>query len=493
MTREKTDGLPQYLYARGQRLWMRIQENGAWTRKKTPYLVNQVVEATRYVAAAMRVIEERRVAQSRKELDAVGLLVRAYAERWLQERQDRELPAALDDRSRLDHALPHLGHLQMDEVRPRHLRDMVRALCALKGDNKLAPRTIRHVYMCMHNVFETAVVEEIIGSNPCRAKAVKDALPRKVDADPEWRPQATFITREVEELISSSLIPVERRVQYALKAIAGLRHGEVAALMWRHLDPVAEPLARLHVVRAYNSRLARVKSTKTEESRKVPVHPVLAKILAAWKLSHWERIYGRAPKDDDYVVPTRTMRPVAAKDAGDAMKRDLRALGLRVEAGENRDRGGHDLRAWYKTQAIEDGADSLIVRQTTHAPPRDVNAGYERFSWAAICREVGKLRVSLLDGNVLEFGTSSAQAESKARNRWQKLVTPMGLEPDDFSLVSELLEENSSTRQGTTGRDKPLRVPAFGTAATMLEKAARTGDLPRVLEIAAQMREIARR
>ena len=77
---------------------------------------------------------------------------------------------------------------------------------------------------------------------------------------------ATFTTREVEQLISDTQIPPERQVQYALKAIAKLRHGEVAGLCWRHYDPTLEPLGRL---------------------------------LAAWKLSHWERIYDRAPTSED--------------------------------------------------------------------------------------------------------------------------------------------------------------------------------------------------
>jgi hypothetical protein len=32
------------------------------------------------------------------------------------------------------------------------------------------------------------------------------------------------------------------------------------------------------------------------------VHPTLAKLLAAWKLSGWERLFGREPKPDDLVV-----------------------------------------------------------------------------------------------------------------------------------------------------------------------------------------------
>lgn len=125
------------------------------------------------------------------------------------------------------------------------------------------------------------------------------------------------------------------------------------------------------------------------------------------------------------MVPTRNLTPIDASDAVHAFKADLEALGLRVEAGDRRDRGGHDLRGWYKTRCIEDGADSLIMGRTTHAPPRDVNAGYERFTWPTICRELEKLRVGILGGEVLPLATT----ELKAARRWRKVVTPMGLEP----------------------------------------------------------------
>jgi integrase len=62
-------------------------------------------------------------------------------------------------------------------------------------------------------------------------------------------------------------------LQYALKALAGMRHGEVAALTWRAIDYTTEPLARIHVVRAYNSATGQIKTTKTEDGRAVPMHP----------------------------------------------------------------------------------------------------------------------------------------------------------------------------------------------------------------------------
>lgn len=494
MARKKKDGLPPHIYARGQRLYMRILDaSGKWVNKPTPYAVDQVDKARRFVQATLRGTQQLRDdAVAGRSKDATFAV---YAQQWLKERIARGLPSAMDDRSRISHAVKHIGHLQMDEVRPRHLRDMVRALKALTGDDKLAPRTIRHVFMTTHNIFENARVDELIESNPAIVKTGE--LPRKIDADPEWRGRATFATAEVEQLISDAVIPAERRVMYALKAITGERHGEVAALCWRHLDYTHEPLAKIHIVQSHNSRLNIIKSTKSEETREVPMHPTLAKILAAWKKDHWPRIYGRKPTPDDFVVPTRTFKCVSVKDANEAFKRDLRALGLRVDAGKLRDRGGHDLRSWYETRLIEDGADSLLVRRTTHARPKDVSGGYERFSWKTICREVAKLKVRVLGGKVLPLVPESLQAEAKARGRWHNSVTPLGLEPYDLTDSSRTLADDHrgnsadgiiAERTGCVTRGTKT-VESYGeTAARLLEQAVREGDGSRVLEIATELR-----
>jgi integrase len=246
-------------------------------------------------------------------------------------------------------------------------------------------------------------------------------LPPKVDKDPEWRAAATYSLAEVERLISDPEIPVERRVMYAIKAITGLRHGEAAGLRWRHDDPDLEPLGRLLVATSYDTG-----RTKTDVTRRVPVHPTLAKILAAWKLSHRERVYGRAPGADDLIVPARTMGPIAASDAGRMFKEDLQALGLRTSAGEFRDRGGHDLRAWFITSGQEQGAHRDLLRVVTHTAKGDIVSGYTR---ATLCTEVAKLKVSILDGKLLELATDLATSERRYRNRWTKVVGVVGIEP----------------------------------------------------------------
>ncbi len=293
---------------------------------------------------------------------------------------------------------------------------------------------------------------------------------------------------EVERLISNPQIPVERRVLYALKAIAGLRHGEAVALRWRHYDIGAGPLGRLTVAVSYDSNVGEEKSTKTGTTRYVPVHPALAKILAAWKLSHCSRIYGKPPGADELIVPARTMRPVNKTDAARAMKEDLLALGLRVEAGKRRARGGHDLRAFFKTRAIEDGADSELIRRITHAPPKDVDSGYLRFSWAVYCREVAKLRLSAESrGEVPQLAASFAVGERRAEKRWRKRVTPPGLERHEVSGMPS--HSGVSGQDGAQDPADPEPVPDMAVPSRAqvdeLARAVLDGDVDRARELAA--------
>jgi len=405
------------LYKRGSRLWCRVRdEAGKWISRATPFNVGDECKARRYASAAQRKLDARREGGE----PAGPLTVTAYGEQWLDEREARGVRSIAADRGRLrNHVFPHIGALLLPEVKSRHVRDLVRAM---RQAGELAPRSILNVYGLVNTMFRDALVDELIESNPCVLH--RGELPPKVDKDPEWRTSATYTAREVEQLISDARIPVERRVQYALKAISGLRHGEVAGVRWRHYDPTLEPLGRLVIATSYDTG-----RTKTEVTRRVPVHPTLGKILAAWKLSHWERIYGRAPTPDDLIVPTRNMTPIAPKEANDAFKRDLDELGLRVSAGEHRDRGGHDLRSWFITTCQEHGAHRDLLRVVTHTAKSDVVSGYTRATWGALCTEVAKLRVSTLDGEILSLATGFATAELRAANRWRNIVTPLGLEP----------------------------------------------------------------
>jgi integrase len=379
------------IIARGRVLYVKLKAlDGSWKRIATPFQVGDEERAAGWATDRQREVDRERARVER--LGGGPLTVRAYASRWLDARKTKTVG---DDRTRIEkHALPRIGDLLLSEVRPRHLRALV---LELRSDTTLSPKSIREVASILHTMFKSAFVDELIDTNPVIFE--RGVLPKKQDKDPAWRAQAIFTRAEIEQLLSDQRIPEDRRVIYALKFFCG-RHTEVLSSTWTRYDATTEPLGTLHVV-----------ETKSGVPRAVPVHPTLAKILAAWKLGGWQRQYGRAPTSDDLIV--RTRRAGARYKAADTQVRfveDLGKLGLRIKAS-SRNRRGHDLRRTLITLSRADGAIDSLLRWVTHGPrPSEILDVYSSPPWADLCREIAKLRVRLLDGAVVQLHGSRGPA-----------------------------------------------------------------------------------
>ena len=98
-----------------------------------------------------------------------------------------------------------------------------------------------------------------------------------------------------------------------------------------------------------------------------------------------------------------------------------------------RRRRGHDLRRTFITLAQVDGARRDLLEIVTHGPRGDIVSIYTTFPWPALCAEVAKLDVRLLEGRVLDgefsgLATKFATSQQTARNRWEEIATPTGFE-----------------------------------------------------------------
>ena len=260
-----------YVYKRGNSLWIGYHDaKGKLHQVSTGLEVGDEKKARQVL---QRIEARIQAGIELGEAESGPLTVARYAARWIEERKARGISAAHDDGTRLRlHVLPTIGELPLEEIRPKHIRDLIKHL---RQSTTLAPRSVRHVYGVLHVMFRDATVDELIPTNPCILK--RSDLPKLIDKDPTWRAGAVFTRSELELLLSDDRIPWDRRMMYALMGLAGLRFGEAAALRWRCYDPSLEPLGRLHIVTSYSTRARREKATKTEQPRLVPVHPVLAK------------------------------------------------------------------------------------------------------------------------------------------------------------------------------------------------------------------------
>jgi hypothetical protein len=346
-------------------------------------------KAERFAEAAQRAIDKRR-----GKRDPNVRTLREWVETWLV-RRDESGHDWKKDRGRLaKHVLPVLGDLDMHDVTTARIAELVHTL---RFRDKLANRTTRNIYSVLAAVMRDARIAGHIQQTPCVLTEVQ--LGSVIDKDPEWRATALFTRKEATDLITDARIPADRQVVYALGLLAGLRIGEGAALRWRSYDATRDPLGSLTIARAYSTSRSQAKGTKTEAVRHVPVHPVLAEMLAEWRATGWPAMFGREPEPDDLIVPlpptvTRTKRTGDPYRGWDYTGRrwrevDLPALGWRH-------RSVYDSRATFVTLVLEDGADpDIIESRVTHTKKtRSAFRGYDRGErWAETCREVAKLRI----------------------------------------------------------------------------------------------------
>ena len=102
--------------------------------------------------------------------------------------------------------------MALADVRPRHMRDFVQALKEKTSDSRkckgerLAPRTVRHIYALVRIVFKSPVMNEYIAASPVVLE--KGILPKSIDKDPAWR--ATAESTSATRLRYADLRPSDR-------------------------------------------------------------------------------------------------------------------------------------------------------------------------------------------------------------------------------------------------------------------------------------------
>lgn len=365
------------VYARGNVLWVGfVGPDGRWHYKSTGLRVGQEAEARRYLADI-----EAQIARGNRLAELGPLTVGEYGERWNARRiAHGQADAARGYRRFLKHLPLPLARTRLLDVRPMMVRDWVAGL-VLKG---LAPRSVSNVYGILHRLFADAVADELLEVSPCLMP--RHEQPKRRDKNPAWRATAVYSRAEVELLVSSPLVSLERRVLYGLGFLAGLRFGEIAALRWSAYESDEEPLGRFSVHVSYTRHVGAEKGTKTNVVRQVPVHPMLARLLAEWRLTGWQAAQGRKPKPEDLLLPNQRGGHLTDNSARKTREAVAKALGLR-------NRRFHDTRRTFISLALADGANPSLLERITHNAKGDVQGLYNTPPWLSLCEAVGCLRI----------------------------------------------------------------------------------------------------
>ena len=142
-------------------LCLRLKVDGAWVARSTklPDTPENWIQAHEHLAAIVAQLRAREVVM----VDDDGPpTVAAYFKRWLPTRKGAD---AKNDAQRMrDFVLPILGRLELTEVRPRQVLEVINGV--KEGH---APRTVRNVYSVLKAFFRDAAMDDLMSTSasPC--------------------------------------------------------------------------------------------------------------------------------------------------------------------------------------------------------------------------------------------------------------------------------------------------------------------------------------
>ncbi|BCO35254.1 tyrosine-type recombinase/integrase [Mycobacterium heckeshornense] len=270
-----------------------------------------------------------------------GITLRAYAQRWIEQRNLRPRTRQLYE-SMLDRLiLPELGDAKLAALTPA----TVRAWHAGLGTEHSTRNA--HCYALLHAICVTAVQDEVLDANPCRIRAAMQTKRRR-DID-------ILTPAELDKLAAK--MPAPLRASVLLAAWCGLRWGETSELR-RH--DIAEDCSVLRIRRAvtYRSGSFYVGEPKTRAGvRDVVVPPHIRPVLKA----HLRKHVGAQP---DALV-------FADDDGGHLRSDKYRVHWEKARAGIGKPRlRVHDLRHVGAVLAAQSGATTVeLMHRLGHTTP----------------------------------------------------------------------------------------------------------------------------
>lgn len=263
-----------------------------------------------------------------------------------------------------DYLVPSLGHVRLRDLRPGHVKTMLRAITAGRnGRPGPGPATVRRVNATLKSALASAMKEQLITYNAAKLVELPKAERPKVTP---WEP--TELGHFLDHVASDRLGPV-----FELMAMTGLRRGEALGLRWSDvdLDQGVIHVRQQLVTIGHRIEFGKPK-TKAGEDRRVDLGPQLLGTLLSHRLTQdTERAtWGEAYTDHGLVFAREDGAPLHPE----TVTKRFRALAL--EAGLRPVRL-HDLRHGAASLMIAGGVSlSLVSKRLGHSSIAITNDTY---------------------------------------------------------------------------------------------------------------------
>jgi integrase len=287
--------------------------------------------------------------------------------------------------SRLEQWAAHERGLDAEHVSPMQMNQYVNSILRQEHDRHAGLSSVScHGHLvCIRAAFQWALdVDLVEGKNPCR----------RVKVDVRRKPQRFFTNAELRSILAACVTEREYLATTILM-LSGLRLFELAALRWeratgydRRGDQIQLPWADLA------DQLLRVVG-KGEQSRAVPIHPILMPLLAN----------SRHHTDSPYVLGNLSGGPLWTSGVLDIINRPMRRVGLKIHGV-----GGHAYRRAFNDTLRKNARGCDLERRIIigHSIEDDVNAS--RYSTVTIPELAEVVRHAYTDDPILP-GIPTAQ------------------------------------------------------------------------------------
>lgn len=219
--------------------------------------------------AEQRASEVKAMLNKGVDLATVDRSFRFWAEKYLQSRKPQLTSANYQKTcSRMDYFVDCFGHLPIERV---HLYDAEQAMQELAAHNPVtgkpsAKKTLIGYAAVLKRCMDYAVANRVIDYNPLTILSIPEGSGKKT---------REALTPEQQQWVVNT--PHRAQIGSMIMLYAGLRRGELSALLWSDIDFTAKTIT---VNKSFDFSTNTIKTTKTPSGiRVVPIPDVLVRFL----------------------------------------------------------------------------------------------------------------------------------------------------------------------------------------------------------------------
>jgi len=358
---------------RGENLWeLSVSAGkGAYGKRNRPTKTVRCKESEVEKKLALFVAE----VEKGQYIEPSHLTIAEFSERWVRDYADKEIAPSTRATYMLrlkKIVLPAMGHLRLEQVKPLHIKDLLRNLeepgTRLDGDKSkgMGADSIIQVHRVLSAIFRMAVELEIIQDNPCAR--VKAPRPPKRNLK-VWDENQTFAA-----LVALESHPVALRTMITMAALTGLRRGELLGLEWKHIDLEKRTAKIIQVSQNVTGTGVITKDPKTAASTRLLALPeMVCNLLRTHKaVQNAKRLkLGSKWEESDRIFTTWNGRPMHPNTANKWMRDFIADYNEGKELEEQLPViRFHDLRHSAATIMITQGVDvGTVAKNLGHSRP----------------------------------------------------------------------------------------------------------------------------